>query len=103
MGPSVDLFTLAHLLSLCLASSAARRSAFGRGGGLGGLSHQWEGGERHLAGGSCPTIWDSYPLGDPQWWQSRAEQPVLDLSWDLSRPAGVSVPYSLYIAAVFSF
>lgn len=72
MGPSVDLFTLAHLLSLCLASFAARRSAFGRAGGLGGLSHQWEGGERHLAGGSCPTIWDSYPLGDPQWWQSRA-------------------------------
>lgn len=46
--------------------------------------------------GSCPPIWDTLS-------GSRAEQLVLDLSRDLSRPAGVSVPYSLYIAAVFSF
>lgn len=46
--------------------------------------------------GSCPTIWDTLSDG-------RAEQLALDLSHDLSHPAGVSVPYSLYIAAVFSF
>lgn len=65
-----------------------------------------KGGEMPCQGAS------SYAFGTiaPQqaaWWETlchgKAEKPVLNLDWDLTCLAGVSILYSMYIAAIFFF
>lgn len=80
-----------------LSPLLARRNTF---------PYQSEEGERCLVRAPRPTIWDNCPQ-PAAWWETlhcgRAEKLVLNLAWDLTCLAGVSILYSMYIAGIFFF